>query len=347
MDKTLLLIEDNLEVRENTAEILELAGYKVLTAENGKEGVRMAQEAIPRLIICDIMMPELDGYGVLHILSKNPKTASIPFIFLTAKAEKSDFRKGMNLGADDYIIKPFDEVDLMNTIESRLKKSALLSQQFVPSVAKTSHQTGEQLELLSSNRKSKPYKKKETIYREGDFPNYIYCLTSGKVKTIKINDDGKEYVTGLFSAGDFLGYESVLREVDYTETAVTLEESEVCMIPKNDFVELIQNNRELSSLFIKMLSKNIIEKEQQLLDLAYNTVRKRVADALVKLCEKYKTEDSNFKMAISRSDLASMVGTATESVIRILSEFKEDGYVKIEGSTINVLQLEKLKNIKY
>ncbi|HNF42741.1 MAG TPA: response regulator, partial [Ferruginibacter sp.] len=101
--KHLLLIEDNDEIRDNTAEILELAGYKVTTAENGKVGVEKAIQEKPDLIICDIMMPVLDGYGVLHLLNKNPELTGIPFIFLTAKAERSDLRKGMEMGADDYI----------------------------------------------------------------------------------------------------------------------------------------------------------------------------------------------------------------------------------------------------
>src|SRR5436190_22776268 len=105
--KTILIIEDNNDVRENTAEILELSNYRVLQAENGKLGVEVAQKMKPDLIICDIMMPVLDGYGVIHLLNKNPDTASIPFIFLTAKSERIDFRKGMEMGADDYIAKPF------------------------------------------------------------------------------------------------------------------------------------------------------------------------------------------------------------------------------------------------
>src|SRR4051812_20977154 len=104
--KKILLIEDNAGIRENTSEILSLANYSVITAENGKVGVELAQRERPDLIICDIMMPELDGYGVLHILGKKDDTASIPFIFLTAKTEKTDIRKGMNLGADDYLTKP-------------------------------------------------------------------------------------------------------------------------------------------------------------------------------------------------------------------------------------------------
>jgi CRP/FNR family transcriptional regulator, cyclic AMP receptor protein len=119
---TILLIEDNLEVRENTAEILELANYRVITAENGKIGVEKALQEVPDLIICDIMMPVLDGYGVLHLLNKNTLLRNIPFIFLTAKAERLDFRKGMEMGADDYITKPFTDIELLNSIERRLRR---------------------------------------------------------------------------------------------------------------------------------------------------------------------------------------------------------------------------------
>ena len=124
--KTILLIEDNKDIRENTAEILELSNYEVLTAENGKIGVELALKQPPDLIICDIMMPVMDGYGVLHSLGKNKETAAIPFIFLTAKTERTDMRKGMEMGADDYITKPFEEIELLNAVEARLKKSDAL-----------------------------------------------------------------------------------------------------------------------------------------------------------------------------------------------------------------------------
>src|SRR6478735_238265 len=124
--KTILVIDDNNEIRENTAEILDLAGYKTVTAENGKKGVAQALKEKPDLIVCDIMMPDLDGYGVLHLLKKNPETENIPFIYLTAKTERSDLRKGMEMGADDYITKPFDDIELLRAIEIRLKKMALV-----------------------------------------------------------------------------------------------------------------------------------------------------------------------------------------------------------------------------
>ena len=120
--KKILVIEDNLDIRENIAEILELANYTVYTAENGSEGVETALSIYPDLVVCDIMMPELDGYEVLDIMHHNSNLQNTPFIFLSAKTENSEFRKGIQLGADDYIPKPFDTTYLLNAIEKRLKK---------------------------------------------------------------------------------------------------------------------------------------------------------------------------------------------------------------------------------
>ena len=126
--KTILLIEDDTVLRENTAELLELDGYKVLTAPNGKRGITEALREVPDLIICDIMMPEIDGYGVLEALSDHHKTQHIPFIFLSAKTEHKEVRMGMDMGADDYLTKPCDDDELLSAIKSRLAKSTLFNQ---------------------------------------------------------------------------------------------------------------------------------------------------------------------------------------------------------------------------
>ena len=120
--KTILLIEDNDDIRSNMAEILELANYNVITAENGKQGLEIAIESKPDLIICDIVMPLLDGYGVLTAIHHHDGLRNTPFIFLTAKTERADFRKGMELGADEYMTKPFTATDLLNAVESRIRK---------------------------------------------------------------------------------------------------------------------------------------------------------------------------------------------------------------------------------
>ena len=123
MKKTILIIEDHPEVCENIADILKLGSYLVLTARNGEEGVKKALTSSPDMIICDIIMPELDGYGVLQILSQYQVTSHIPFIFLTAKSEQPDLKKGLDLGADDYLVKPFEGTDLLNLVEISFKKS--------------------------------------------------------------------------------------------------------------------------------------------------------------------------------------------------------------------------------
>ncbi len=351
--KKILLIEDNLEMRENITEMLELANYEVQVAENGKIGVKLAQKTMPDLIICDIMMPELDGYGVLYILAKDPRTSAIPFIFLTAKAEKSDYRKGMNLGADDYLTKPFEEMELLEAVDIRLKKSGQFQKEFEADIDGVDHfiETAEGLDemnRLSQDRKRRRYKKKGALFYEGEYPNFLYFIDKGKIKTYKMNEDGKELITGLYKEGDFIGYLALLENIEYPESAVALEESEVYLIPRRDFLALLFTNRDVSARFIKMLSRNLVEKEQELLNLAYNTVRKRVADALLQLRHRYQTDSSEtFKMAMSRDDLASMVGTAKESVIRTLSEFKSDALIGIKGSEITILDPEGLSSLRY
>jgi CRP-like cAMP-binding protein/CheY-like chemotaxis protein len=350
--KTILVIEDNQDVRENTAEILEMASYKVLQAENGKIGVDLAQNTKPDLIICDIMMPVLDGYGVIHLLNKNPETASIPFIFLTAKSERSDVRKGMEMGADDYISKPFDDIELLNAVESRLKKNDVLKAEYSQNVQGLNKffnevQKFDDLKKLSVDRRSKVYKKKEVIFSEEGLPVFLYFLVKGKVKTYRSHEYGKELITTLYKEGDFFGYHALLEDKSYSETAEALEDSEVCLIPKEDFYALVHNNVNVMRTFIKMLSGNVAEKEKQLINLAYSSVRKRVAEALLHLQERYsKPADQNFSMAFSREDLANMVGTATESLIRTLSEFKEDKLIEIKGSSITIVDTAKLKKLK-
>jgi DNA-binding response OmpR family regulator len=350
--KTILLIEDNKDVRENTAEILELANYSVLQAENGKAGVELALQHKPDLIICDIMMPVLDGYGVIHLLNKSVETASIPFIFLTAKTERGDFRKGMEMGADDYITKPFDDVELLRAVESRLKRSEMLKAEFsknVEGLNKFFDQVKEidELKKLSADRRMKTYKKKEVIFNEGNNPNYLYFLSKGKVKTFKAHEYGKELITSLYKEGDFFGHHALLEDKSYTDTAEVLEDAEICLVPKEDFFALIYTNMNVMKQFVKILSDNITEKEQQLVSLAYSSVRKRVADALLLLQSRYReNKESNFSISISREDLANIVGTATESLIRTLSDFKEDKMVEIKGSTITILDSDRLKKLK-
>ena len=350
--KKILLIEDSDDIRETTAEILELANYEVFTAENGKVGVEIANQTKPDLVVCDIMMPVLDGYGVFHIFSQSMTLRNIPFIFLTAKTERSDLRKGMEMGADDYLTKPFQEIELLNAIESRLKKIENISisfkntQQGIEDFFQKANRCTD-LISLSTDRKVNNVKKKQIIYSEGGEPIRFFFLKSGKVKTYQSNRDGKEFITGLYNSGDFFGHIAIIENSEYQESSEALEACEIIGIPKQDFIELISRNQSVANQFIKMLANDIQEKEKQLTQIAYNSIRKRTADALVMLSKKYKIDaQENFAMKISRDNLASVVGTATESLIRTLSDFKLDGLIEINGSEIKILDEKKLALLK-
>lgn len=349
--KKILLIEDDTIMRENTAEILELANFEVTTAPNGKVGCTLAKEKKPDLIVCDIMMPELDGYGVLHVLSKDPKTASIPFIFLTAKAEKSEVRKGMELGADDYLTKPFEDTELLNAIEMRFKKVEALKKEFsrdLDGINKFLDEASglEELQSLSKSRPVSKYKKKEIIFHMGDKPHYLYFLNKGSVKSFKTHDDGKELITNVFKAGDFFGHVSLFEDKPYHDSALVMEDSEIFKIPKEDFLALVHKNRDVAQKFIKLLSNKVEEQEKQLLRLAYDTVRKRTAEALLYLLKKPGNTQKETSLRVTRDDLANLVGTATETVIRCLAEFKEDGFIEVNGREIQVINQKGLESVQ-
>lgn len=349
--KKILIIEDNTDVRENIGELLELSGYNSLLAPAGKAGIQIAMDQKPDLIICDIMMPGLDGYSVLRILSKNHLTMDIPFIFLTAKTNREDFRKGMSLGADDYITKPFTDMELIDAIEVRLKKSERLKSSFDGTAEGLNSFIGlgkssKSLEDLSESRATRIYKKKEFLFKEKEFPNQLYFINSGRVKIFKTNNFGKELITNVVSSGDFLGYLSLIKNGPYQETAQALENSEVSIIPKEDFLELLYGNRDVSSQLIRMLASNIHDKEERLLRLAYDSVRKRVADALIAIAKKSgSSADSSSPFTLRREDLAKIAGSTKETVIRTLADFKDENLVEIVGGKLEIKKWQSLSEL--
>ena len=347
--KKILLIEDNDDIRNNTSEILELAGYAVFTADNGKEGIGIAFKEIPDLIVCDIMMPALDGYGVLHLLRKNPHGRHIPFIFLTAKSERNDYRKAMELGADDYISKPFTGTELLNAIETRLKKAEETHQHFnidnYTSLLYDEMGEGDILKNFTSHREVQKCKKKQQIYLEGNRPARLFFIKKGKVKTYKTNEEGKELVLGLYKEGEFLGYRALLENGKYKETAEAMEDTELAIIPRHEFEALISGDHAFSTRFIKMMASYISDTEEHLAGLAYNSLRKKVAEALIMLQKKYKNGSDDFKINLTRDNLASIAGTATESLIRTLGDFKQENLIEIDGGVITIVNERKLESL--
>ena len=347
--KTILLIEDNEFIRENTAEILEMTGYAVVTSQNGKEGVAKALETKPDLVVCDIMMPVLDGYGVLQIFNQNPQLAGVPFIFLTAKTERTDLRRGMELGADDYLTKPFDSSELLSAIASRLARFQHLQpergwpQGSAGEVRNDAQRMGA-LAALSAHRKPHAVSRKQIIYAEGDEATRLYYVQAGRVKTSKTTPTGKELITGLHAAGAFLGYNALLEGTEHHDSAVALEDSTLLYIPVEEFTLLLQRSPEVSQHFVRLLAGHVREQEERLLDLAYSSLRKRVAEALLRLHEQQHVLDpANLLIQLSRDDMAALVGTAPESLSRTLSEFRQSGLIELNNKFIRVLLPEQLQ----
>ena len=351
--KRILLIDDNKDVRENTAEILELAHYEVATAENGKIGVEMAKKFRPDVVVCDIMMPEMDGYGVLEVLSKNSSTASTPFIFLTAKTEREDMRLGMNMGADDYLTKPFEDKELLEAIACRLQKNDFLRKEIAKNREGLNTFLDEasnymDMESLSKDYPLKTYEKKEVVFWEGDNAHAMYFIESGSIKTYKSTESGKEFVTGIYGAGNFIGQLSLLNtERTYVENATVLEDAQLCSIPREDFTKLLYGNAIVSQKFISMISNNLMHLQEQLVDMAYASVRQRAAKALLELYEKRVIQDdARSGIGIPREDFAGMIGTATETAIRTLTDFKDEGLITTDhGRRIVILDKKGLRNV--
>lgn len=349
--KTILLIEDHPDIRNIITDVLELANYKVVTAENGKEGVRLALQDVPDLIICDIMMPVMDGYAVIHTLQKHPETQGVPFIFMTAMADRADIRKGMDLGADDYITKPLMSTDeLLTAVETRLKRADLLKKAGGDGLAGLNNLIvsaggNDIMQKLTEDRNVQRYKKRQVIYTEGGRPQYLFFIQKGKVKTFKTNDDGKELVTNIFTEDEFFGYNAIIEEDRYKESAEAMDEAEVVMIPGEDFKILMNSSLEALKKFTKLLASNVTEREDKLLGIAYNSLRKKVANALIALHSKYKADNPGGTISIGRENLANFAGTAKESVIRTLSDFKEEKIIDIIDSNIVILNESRLKNL--
>jgi CRP/FNR family transcriptional regulator, cyclic AMP receptor protein len=333
------------------AEVLELSNYKVITAENGKDGVTLALKKVPDLIICDIMMPVMDGYAVIHALQKHTSTENIPFIFLTAMADRADVRKGMDMGADDYLVKPLSSPDeLLTAVETRLKRHEKLKTTSGTGIAGLSDLLvsagGKDITTtLTEDRNTQRYKKRQAIYGEGNRPHFLYYVTKGKVKTYKTNDDGKELVTSICADGDFFGYNAIIEEAKYTESAEAMEETEVIVIPVEEFKVLMNSSMEALKKFAKLLANNITERENKLLNIAYNSLRKKVAIALLDLMSKYKKDDKADTINIGRENLANFAGTAKESVIRTLSDFKEEKLIDIVDGDIVILNEARLRHL--
>jgi len=338
--KRLLVIEDNEDIRENLVELLEIAGYEVHQAADGKEGVEQTYKVSPNLILCDVMMPKVDGYGVLKILKEREQTRDIPFIFLTAKGDKQDFRKGMTLGADDYIPKPFDDTILLETVKVRLEKS-VKSLKHKAGMVRTQEVLLEELLTRAADYDTRTYEAKEVLFKAGNQPHWVYIIESGMVKLSRTNDYGKEMISQMVGAGDCIGYEAIMGDTLLNENATALKETKVRMLPKAVFIEILRGSLSFTDYFTRAILDKSNACKAHLLELAYSSVRKKVANALLR----YSFAETETLLKVSRDDLAALAGTAKETLVRTLKEFKEESIIEVQSRLIKIVNKKALQEM--
>lgn len=203
----------------------------------------------------------------------------------------------------------------------------------------------EDLNIVNNHKTCVLYKKGQNIFYEGTRPTGLFCMNGGKVKVVKNDVQGKEFILYLAKPGDFLGYRALLSEEFYGATATVLEDAKICFIPREDFFEVLQKNPVFMRKVVKEVCKEMGIMEERMAEIAHKSVRERLAGSLLMLKETYGMEGEKSELidiALSREDLASIVGTASETIIRLLSEMKSENIIAFEGKKIRVLDAKKL-----
>ena len=332
MKNTILIIEDNDTIRLNTTTFLENANYKVLQAANGKAGLKMAQKA-PDLIICDIMMPKMNGYSLLFMLNKNPQIANIPFLFLTSKYE-SDKTKSSNT---EILIA------IRHLLENRVKELTIKSKCLKNLEKLVNEIDSNEENKASTTFKLINYKKKEIIYYEGTNADGLYLILKGHIKTINLGADGTEIFTGIYGREEFLGTRAVLANISYLETSETIDETTVCFIPSEKIYQLINLSNNHRERLINLLSQNVPALEVDLSLLTKNAVRTRMAGVLLRLAT--PTPETNFGVEISDKHLAALMGMTVETVKLTLQDFKLEGIIK-DFNDDKILLLDSIRLLR-
>jgi CRP/FNR family transcriptional regulator, polysaccharide utilization system transcription regulator len=203
----------------------------------------------------------------------------------------------------------------------------------------------EHIQLLNEYSNIMRFFKGEVLFKEGEEPSGLFIITKGKIKVYRTGNEGKEQIVRLSNQGDLVGYRALIGEGDYKSAAATLEESNVCFIPKEIVLRVVENNVLIYKRIIQLLSDDLQFAEQKIKELAQKPVRERVADALLQLKDKYgyDKDDITINITMSREELANLVGTATETLIRILSDFKKDKIIDLDHRKIKIMNLEQLE----
>lgn len=344
------MIEEDISLRESISEMLLSSEYTLVTADNGRTGIERAIKDKPDLILCDMEMPNLNGYGIMNILSRHPVTKLTPFVFLTGRKGLENLGKGMGSGAADYLLKPFSKIELLNTLELSLRESQRVKQKEIfentASGGLLKQISQEYTSWILAGREIKKFGRKHVLYRENQKPAAVYNVISGILKECRMNESGKELITNMYAGGDFIGYRAILENVNYSESVHVIEDAELMVIPREDFMELVDTDMIVAKKFLWLLSCDVHKMEEKLITMAYNSLRKKVALGIIEVADKFKNQVKGKPVIpLSRDDLAHVVGSAPESMIRTLKEFKREKLIDVEAGHIIVLNDQKIRNL--
>lgn len=204
----------------------------------------------------------------------------------------------------------------------------------------------EQIASLRLQEVDRVYKKGETLFQEGGYPKSLYVVYKGIVKIHKYGSNGKEQITRLASAGDLIGYRSILNEEQYSASASAVEETRLFKIPSDAFINLIKDNSDFSLKVMKMLAEDLRNAEKQVIDMAQKSVREKVAEALILLSDKFGVNEQTAALnsILTRKEIGDIAGVTTESAIRTISDFNKEQIIEIEGKRIFIKDVTKLQN---
>jgi len=349
----ILIIENDVATKNHLVNLLQLAAYDVIIAEDGQQGIKIALTQKVDLIICDSVLPIINGYGVLHVLKRNNILRDTSFIFVDTVLNWSEIRKGIELGASDYIINNIEATEFLDIIDKCLYKMEQQRLQ-LPEYANGAAQPVDFVSTLNdymvdikNDKTVNVYKRKQGIYSKSNHPSAVYYILKGKVKTYKRNSEGKELITGLYRENDFFGFMAVLERKTYCESAEALEDAEIAVIPRAEFDAMIHNKPMVMKKLIDMLAQNLEEKEAKLLNIAYDSLRQKVAHTLLSIYNKYNVNSEEFFcIDITRENLAAIAGVAKESLTRTLSDFRQESLIDLIQSRIKIINYPKLERLR-
>jgi len=318
--------------------------YEVYYFNNSHEAINKIKEDTSNLIVCISQLQNTDSLLITQLIRKLYLDVELPVLFLAEKFDYNFYRKFILSFGSDFLLLNTELNEIITSIEYHFQKMKKINADNRNSSKKNVHDL---LDELLQNGKLNHYKNKSLIFTEGNYPQYLYYVNKGRLKGYKTSDNGKELIIQLYGKGDFIGYMDLFGEDIYRFTAQAMTESELLLIPKNEFYHLVKSNFTFAYETVRVLAKHNNQKSERMLELAYNSLRKRVANGLLLLQKKFNKSTSdnstNFSIKITREELANLCGTTTESLIRTLSDFKDERLIFINGKEIEIRELSKLK----